>query len=118
MPGKSRTLLVEKLSPHYERYAQWLEEEHEITVPADHLQVALRHYAAYQKSDFNKAAKEEERTAREKESAKAKATTKKRSRAAAEDEEDEEDEEAAPPARAAKKTPPAKRAGAKGKASF
>jgi hypothetical protein len=117
MPTK-RTLLVEKLSPHYETYAEWLQEEHDLTVPADHLQVALQKYAAFQKSDFNKEAKAARAEAREQESTTAKATTKKRGRPAAveEDEEDEEDE--APPAKATKRTPPAKRAGSKGKASF
>lgn len=116
-----RALLVAKLSPHYETYAEWLEQEHELVVPPDHLQVALNKYAAFQKSDFNKEAKAARKAEAEKSAAAAKRTSRK-SKAAAEDEdEDEDEEEEAPaPARkaAAKKAPPAKRTRGSSKASF
>jgi hypothetical protein len=112
----AKKLLVEKLAPKYELYSQWLEEEHELIVPADHLQIALRHYGSFQKSDINKAANAERAEARATEKAETTKTKRTTKKSKVTDDEDDEDEDGEP-APAPKKAPAAKK-GRGGKAQF
>ena len=122
MAPKGRKPLVE-VSEKYELYAEWLQSEHELEVPADYLQVALRFYSAFQKSDVNRAANaaraEASAAAKDEAPARTKKSKAKKQAEVVEDDDDEDDddeeEEAAPPAKPAKATKAVK---GKGKAAF
>lgn len=60
MATKRRAPLVE-VSEKYELFSAWLAEQNEryAEIPPDHLQVAVRSYGAFQKSDVNRAANAE-----------------------------------------------------------
>jgi hypothetical protein len=120
-------------SPRYELYAEWLLQEHEYEIPADHLQIAVQRYHDFQSSDMNQEANAARIAANAEKKAPAKATKAKATKAtkaskakaskATEaddaDDEDESDEAEPAPAKA-----PAKRAArpatkaTRGKAAF
>lgn len=82
MPGAKDKTAPTTAKGRYQMFSDWLKAEKGVTIPAEHLQHAVRNYGAFQRSDVNREANSTTASTRQEERAQRQAATAERKAAA------------------------------------